>query len=190
MHLSYNEIELIDITRQIGRKGFKFSLVEELKDANLDDLFFYSVPTSFFTLDDRVPRILRELLTESEGCLKSNFLTGASACARKINYELAILNEIDDENYEERIKSLKNKHNKIEQTYFDTLLTIQKVTSSKVHENSYDGWTSGHVRLILASIREVLRELYVVPALRDDRRREIIELGNELLTVGPAKSEE
>ena len=57
----------------------------------LDADFFYSVPTSFFVMDERVPRVLRELLTESEGCLKSNFLTGASACARKVVYELAKL---------------------------------------------------------------------------------------------------
>lgn len=57
--------------------------------AILDDAMFYSVPTSFFVLDERVPHVLRDLLTEAEGCLKSNFLTGASACARKIVYELA-----------------------------------------------------------------------------------------------------
>lgn len=188
MHLSYTDIETYEFQLDFRRINKRFKL--DAKNVNIDDLFFYSVPTSFFVLDERVPRKLRELLTEAEGCLKSNFLTGASACARKIIYELAVLNEIEDENYDERIKSLKKTHNEIEQTYFDTLLTIQKVTSSKVHENSYDGWTSGHVRLILASIREVLRELYVVPALRDDRRREIIKLGSELLANGAAKSEE
>ena len=190
MHLTYRDIGIIAQSPKIRVHRYRFDMGEDLKDEKLDDLFFYSVPTSFFVLDERVPRKLRELLTEAEGCLKSNFLTGASACARKMIYELAVLNSIEDENYEERIKSLKKKHRDIEQTYFDTLLTIQKVTSSKVHENSYDGWTSKHVRLILASIREVLRELYVVPALRDDRRREIIELGNELLAVGPETSEE
>ena len=55
---------------------------------DLDAAFFYSVPTSFFTIDTRVPKIIRELITEAEGCVKMNFLTGASACCRKAIYEL------------------------------------------------------------------------------------------------------
>ena len=172
MHLSFTSIGVLE-----QRHAF---FLDKNEDRSLDEFFFYSVPTSFFTLDERVPRVLRELLTEAEGSLKSNFLTGASACARKIIYELAVINEICDASYEDRIKSLKKKHRDIDQTYFDSLLTIQKATSSKVHENAYDGWTSGHVRLILASIREVLHELYVVPGLRADRRQAVIDLGNEL----------
>ena len=190
MHLSYKDIDLVDISNQIRRKGYRFSLGDDLKDTSLDNLFFYSVPTSFFTLDERVPRILRELLTEAEGCLKGNFLTGASACARKIIYELAVLSEVDDESYEERIKSLKKKYTEVEPTYFDNLLAIQRITSSKVHENAYDGWTSGQVRLILASIREVLHELYVVPAMRADRRQAVIELQNQLLKNDSSRTKE
>ncbi len=85
------------------------------------------------------------------------------------------------DNYEDRIKSLKEKHPEVEQTYFDTLLTIQKVTSSKVHENAYDGWESNHLRVLLASLRKVLHEMYVAPALRADGRREIEDLKKELL---------
>ena len=116
------------------------------------------------------PRILRDLLTEAEGSLKSNYLTGASACVWKIVYELTRLEETSGNNYEDRIKSLKEKHPEVEQTYFDTLLTIQQVTSSKVHENAYDGWESNHLRVLLASLRKVLHELYVAPALRADGR--------------------
>ena len=109
------------------------------------------------------------------------FLTGASTCARKIIYELGSLQKIDGDNYEDRIKSLKDKHPEVEPTYFDTLLTIQQLTSSMVHENSYDGWQSQHLKIILATLREILHELYVVPALRDDRRKSILNLKKELL---------
>ena len=156
---------------------------------SLDDQFFYSVPTSFFVLDQRIPRILRDLLTEAEGSLKSNFLTGASACARKIIYELGSIQEVDGDNYEDRIKSLKKRHPEVESEYFDTLLTIQQLTSSKVHENSYDGWKSQHLQIILASLREILHELYVVPALRDDRRKSILDLKKELLPEDVSVSE-
>ncbi len=161
---------------------WRFSLPEDDgAETLLDEVFFYSVPTSFFVLDERIPKILRELLTEAESCLKSNFLTGASACARKIVYELAVLKGASANNYGDRIKSLKTTHPSVEPTFFDMLLTIQQVTSSKVHENSYDGWESKHLRLILASLSEVLHEIYVVPATRKDRREAIVSLKQELL---------
>ena len=189
MQLSFDLIDTISFVWN-RRPAWKFNFDEESQGRNLDDLFFYSVPTSFFSLDARVPRPLRELLTEAEGCLKSNFLTGASACARKIIYELAILNQIDTGSYVSGIKALKAQHPEVEPTFFDTLLTIQQVTSSKVHENSYDGWGSKHVRVILASIREVLHEIYVVPALGKDRRREVLRLRSELLGDNPPASQD
>ncbi len=149
----------------------------------IDDLFFYSVPTSFFVLDDSIPKILRELITEAEGCLKSNFLTGASACVRKVIYDLAVLEKASGANYEDRIKSLKDIKKEIDPTFFDTLLTIQEITRSKVHEQSYDGWQSKHLRPILATLIEILREMYVIPALRQKKRETILKLQQEVLGV-------
>ena len=190
MHLSYTELETRQVVhRYIHQRYNVFHLDTEQTKRPLDDFFFFSVPTSFFSLDQRVPRVLRSLLTEAEGCLKGNYLTGASACARKIIYELAELNGVTERNYEQRIRSLKAKHDEVERTYFDTLLTIQQVTSAKVHENSYDGWESKHMRVILASIREILHELYVVPALRKDKRTEILNLRSELLGDTPLSPE-
>ena len=187
MHLSYSEISLRDMTHEHPyRNAYQFTVD---KGQVLDELFFYSVPTSFFALDKRIPRVLRELLTEAEGSLKSNFLTGASACARKIVYELAIIEKATGEDYAKRIKSLKQKRTDVDGAYFDTLLTVQAVTSSKVHENAYDKWEASHVRLVLASLRQILHELYVVPALRADRRREIESLREEVLQRGPKKTQ-
>ena len=84
------------------------------------------------------------------------------------------------DSYEDRIKSLKSVRPEVEPTYFDTLLAIQQVTSTKVHENSYDGWEARHLRIILAALSEVLHELYVLPAVRDDRRKAVLALGKEL----------
>jgi hypothetical protein len=149
-------------------------------DIDIDEHLFYSVPTSFHVVDERIPRVLRELLTEAEGCLKSNFLTGASACARKIVYEMAVLAETEGNNYEDRIKALKAKYPAVDGTYFDTLLTIQQLTSDKVHEESYDGWQSKHLRLILATLIEVMNEVYVIPAVREEKRREILKLKQDV----------
>lgn len=186
MHLTFKDVEREHVGNQNGRSIYRFTDVEGVDMGEyLDSAFFFSVPTSFFVLDNRVPSRLRELLTEAEGCAKSNFLTGASACARKIVYELGVLSSASGENYEDRIKSLKDLHEEVDSAYFDTLLTIQQLASSKVHENSYDGWESKHLRVILAALREVLHEIYVVPALRADRRKEILTLRD---TLNPVKS--
>jgi len=173
MHLSFEAIPLHQY--QDGSWVYRFQ-----RSAGLDDAFFYSVPTSFFVLDPRVPSVLRELVTEAEGCLKSNFLTGASACARKIVYELARVQKGEGSNYDERIKSLKSLHPEVQGEFFDSLLTIQQVTSTKVHEDAHDGWKASHLRIILLSLREILHELYVVPALREDRRNAILALKEDL----------
>lgn len=174
MHLSYVDIVITEYSRGIA----KFIVKEGIE---LDDLFFYSVPTSVFAIDDRVPRVIRDLLTEAEGSLKSNFLTGASACIRKIVYELAKIEKAEGTNYDDRIKSLKGKRPDVTDTYFDTLLTIQQVTSEKVHENSYDGWTAKHIRLILTTLLDILQEMYVLPAVRDDMRKQVLALRAEIL---------
>lgn len=184
MHLAYSQIPVSAAHSSPKETLYRFRLPENGDEDNvLDGLFFYSVPTSFFVLDKRVPRVLRELLTECEGCIKSNFLTGASACARKIIYELAAIEKASGDNYEDRVKSLKASHEQVEPEFFDTLLTIQQVTSSKVHERSLDGWEAKHLRIIVASMKEILHEIYVVPALREDRRKSILDLKARL--VGP-----
>lgn len=182
MHLSYHNLDIHKVGFAGNVSRYKFSY--ELGAGNLhalDDAFFYSVPTSFFLLDERIPRVLRELLTEARGCLQANFLTGASACARKMVYELGILNSATGDNYEDRIKSLKDIHPEVDPAFFDTLLTIQQVTSTKVHEGSYDGWEAKHLRIILQALSDVLHEIYVVPALRADRRNTLLTLKQELI---------
>ena len=47
--------------------------------------------------------------------------------------------------------------------------------------SSYDGWEAKHLRVILAALAEVLREIYVVPALRADRRKEVLALKDSLM---------
>lgn len=174
MHLSFEEITTHGIAS--GKRRFDIAKGEEL-----DNKFFYSVPTSFFSLDKRIPKILRELITEAEGCLKGNFLTGASACARKIVYELAILQKAEGSKYDERIKSLKKIRSDIEEEYFDTLLTVQQITSDKVHEQSYDGWQAKHLRLILSTLVELLNIIYVIPEIRKEKRKSILSLKDEIL---------
>ena len=64
LHLSYEK--LVDNDSSIS-----FNTDE------IDSHIFYSVPTSFFVIDERIPRIIRELIAEAEGCVKMNFLNSA-----------------------------------------------------------------------------------------------------------------
>ena len=108
---------------------------------------FYSVPTSFFVIDARIPAILRDLITEAEACLKMNLLTGASACTRKAIYELTVLQETTGEHYDDRIKELKSRFTYIDPELFNILGLIKDMTSDKVHEQSWPKWDSAHLKL-------------------------------------------
>jgi hypothetical protein len=164
MHLSYQS--LLDT----GYSTYRFN------ESDLDSQIFYSVPTSFFVVDSRIPRPLRELITEAEGCVKMNFLTGASACARKAIYELTVLQKCASENYDERIKELKSKFPQIVSHLFDVLGHIKDMTSDKVHEQSWEEWDSGHLVLFIETLKAILKEIYVIPDERQRRSRFIQNL--------------
>ena len=172
MHLSHEEMRL---GLYPGGNGKFFTT------SDLDGKFFYSHPTSFFVMDERIPAVLRQLMSEAESCLKMNLLTGASACARKVVYELARIEGASGANYEDRLKSLKSVRTDLDGTHFDNLLSVQQVTSTKVHEDAYDGWRAEHLRVILATLSEVLRLLYVEPKVREERRAALLKLKNEVM---------
>jgi hypothetical protein len=163
MHLSFSDLS--------NERDYNFRV-----GLNFDEHIFYSVPTSFFVLDARIPQVLRDLITEAEGCLKINFLTGASACTRKAIYELTILEKAQGNNYDERIKFLKNKYSQIDPDLFDVLAHIKDMTSDKVHEQSWDKWDSKHLMLFTQTLKTILQELYVIPKEREQRTNQIKEL--------------
>jgi len=69
----------------------------------------------------------------------------------------------------------------VEEIYFDTLLTIQQMTSDKVHEQSYGGWQAKHLWLILSTLVELLNIIYVIPEIRKEKRKSILSLKDEIL---------
>lgn len=163
MHLSYKNLAL----------GFHY---DDGKVEDLDSEIFYHVPTSFFAIDNRIPKLLRELISEAEGSLKMNYLTGASACTRKCIYELLVKEKCIEDEYREKIKSLKVKFPDIDPTYFDILNQIQGMTSDKIHEQSWDKWNHQNLKLILETLKNVLYEIYVTPEIKKDRVNNIKKL--------------
>ena len=178
MHLSYDSIIAPASTWIHGEFGWRFK-----KGIDIDSHIFYSQPTSFFVVDSRIPRILRELITEAEGCLKMNYLTGASACMRKAIYELLIIEKmekIEEEDYEHRIKLLKKKYPNSDPSLFDILAHIQGMTSDKIHEQSWDKWDSPNLKLIIETLKTVLYDIYVIPEMKKERSIKIQQLRGKI----------
>lgn len=164
MHSTFEDM----VSKHYERSRWYREISEEYIGA-IDDHIFHSQPSSFFVLDDRIPRIIRELITEAEGCLKMNFLTGASACMRKAIYEFIVKEKAEGDNYQSKIKDLKKKHPSVDPTYFDVLSHIQDMTSEKIHEQSWDKWDSKYVKLIIEALKSVLYEIYVLPIQKAER---------------------
>lgn len=176
MHLSFKD--LIDHRYDVIIEGI-----------DIDSKIFYSVPTSYFVLDNRIPVIIRELITEAEGCLKMNYLTGASACMRKAIYELLKIEEVQGPDYESRIKSLKTKYSNSDPSLFDILAHIQDMTSDKIHEQSWPKWDSKRLILIIETLKTVLHDIYVLPKLKADRSQFIEKLRADLIKDKKEKKE-
>ncbi len=176
MHLSFEEIADVLQTPN-GRPEFVFK-----PSIDLDSKIFYSVPTSFFTIDDRIPREIRELISEAEGCLKMNYLTGSSACMRKAIYELLVLEGTDADHYEDKIKQLKDKFPNSDPELFDIMGHIQQMTSDKIHEQSWDKWDSTNLHLIIETLKTVLYDIYVLPKMKEERSKTIKGLRESALT--------
>lgn len=154
-------------------------------DVDLDRAFFYSVPTSFFVVDARIPKAIRELITEAEGCAKMNYLTGASACTRKAIYELLDLQDTTGPNYDEKIKDLAGKQPSVDPELFEILGHVKDMTSDHVHEQSWVAWDSKHLQLFLGAFKAVLHEIYVVPDEKKSRADSVRALKAQL---GKAKA--
>lgn len=161
MHLTFTEI------------AYYSGFYQFHEDVDLDSYIFYSVPTSFFVVDLRIPKIIRELITEAEGCIKMNYLTGASACCRKAIYELTVKEKAEGGDYEARIKFLKSKFPSVDSDIFDILCHIKDMTSDKIHEQSWDKWDAKHLKLFLETLKIILHNIYVVPDEKKSRTQSV-----------------
>lgn len=167
MHLSFQEL----------RARISHAYYSRFADGiDIDTGLFFSQPTSYFVLDNRIPEIVRELIYEAENCRKSNFLVGASACLRKAIYELIEYEKIvvknpktGHANYQESMKALGIKFPKVESELFDALGHIQEMASDNVHEGSWEAWDSQKLRILIELTKATLHEIYVVPEERKDR---------------------
>ena len=155
---------------------------------DLDSYFFLHQPTSFFTLDERIPRVIRDLITEADGCRKMNFLVGASGALRKAIYKFLknkkahkAKNEKGELlSYKGQVQWLKNKHPLVASEYFDALVNIQGMTSEELHEDKdWKPWSQKEFDFLVATIKAALHEIYVVPEERKGMLARVLKLGPE-----------
>jgi len=170
IHLSFKELRASYVEYNQKKYNNQFA-----KGTDIDAGIFFSQPTSYFILDNRIPEIVRELVYEAENSRKSNFLVGASACLRKAVYELLEYEKAIVKNkktghaiYQESIKNLKSKFPKVEEQLFDALGHIQELASDFIHEGSWDAWDSPKLRVLIELTKVILHEMYVVPEERKD----------------------
>lgn len=159
---------------------------EDGNTKELDDVFFYSQPTSFFTIDERIPKTIREPLSESEVALKSNLLTGASGGLRKAIFKLLKVEKIPDIDsqgafitHDERVDQLKKKHPNIESQLLDELKAVHMLTSQELHENDWEDFDAATLRFLIGVTNEILTEIYVMPDETKKRRETITALKNK-----------
>jgi len=171
MHLSFKELR--DSYVEYNRTKYNNRFADEI---DIDSELFFSQPTSYFVLDNRIPEKVRELVYEAENSRKSNYLVGASACLRKAIYELlehekAIIKnpKTGYADYQASIKSLKSKFSAVASELFDALGHIQEMASDNVHEGSWEAWDSPKLRFIIELTKATLHEMYVVPEERKER---------------------
>lgn len=150
----------------------------------IDDYIFHSIPSTSFVLDERIPKELRDLFNEADECRKANFKIGASACLRKFIYtflhkQLNVIKgnkpfqrieEMGYHNYDDCILEIRKAYPNLSM-YFDILSKIKGIMSDQMHEESWGEISSDHLSLYLGVLETLMNEVYVQPALQNERHK-------------------
>ncbi len=146
-----------------------------------DETIIMSIPTSFFTIDKRIPKKLRDLVNEAEKCIQNNCLTGASACVRKAIYEFLIAENAAGGSYEEKMKSLKGKYKTVDDDHIDILVSMQGIMCDQVHESSiHESYKSMEAKAYIELLKEIFNQVYVVPDELKAKKSQINDLFGSL----------
>ena len=123
-----------------------------------------SAAPAFLALDTRVPATLRDLLVEADGCLKSGFLTGATACAQRAVQTLLKLEDADGASFQARLRSLSDKYPAVAQVLFAVLMHFGDETIPD--ESKLD---AHRLQLLTVTLKAVMYEIYVLGPERTER---------------------
>lgn len=162
--------------RPDGLDSTKYPDYRKNIEHKLDIFFFYHFPTSFFTIDENIPKEIRELVTEAEGCKEMNFLVGASGALRKAIYKLLKHEKAAGENYEDKIKWLKDKYPGVEDVYIDALGNIKDMNDQTLHEDDWEPFTGPEFTFLVESMKGILNQIYVEPLKRKKMLEKVLSL--------------
>lgn len=164
--------------------------------SDLDSKIYHSIPSSFFSMDERIPKEMRMLFDEAQECKKSNLKIGASACLRKLIYTLLFeqlnkkegkikcsLKNLGYEHYSDCIKALKEYHPSLD-VFIEPLSDITGITSEQVHEASWGEISVNDLSICLEAVKELLYQIYVYPAVLQERRNKINQMKNKAVLKG------
>jgi hypothetical protein len=121
--------------------------------------------------DDRVPASVRELLLEADGCVANGFLTGATACAQRSVDALLKLEKTDGATHDARVRALADKTPGLPPILMTVLTQLGDVAARDTVK-----LTPNTLQLLLATLKAVAHEIYVVAPERSDRLQHIRRL--------------
>lgn len=119
---------------------------------------------AFLTLDDRIPAVVRELMTEADGCWKNGYLTGGTACAQRAINLILTAEKIDGQDMEARVRGLGEKYPAVPQMLTTVLQRFGDATSRDGAKLSASG-----LQLLVVTLKAIVYEIYVLGPERVER---------------------
>lgn len=128
---------------------------------------------SFLNPHPKIPVAIRDLLVEADGCIRSGFLIGGAACARRAVEMLLTATKADGETYEARLEWVHKTH------AVPQMLTM--IVAQCGNPNVRDARLGQKtLELFVAAIKAVLYELYVLGPDRTERLQHIRRLVSQV----------
>jgi len=121
--------------------------------------------------DDRLPPALRDLLVEADGCVTNGFYTGGTACAQRAVEALLRQEKAEGSTHEARIRSLVEKAPGLPQILVTVLTQLGDVSGRDTAK-----LTANTLNLLLATLKAVVHEIYVIGPERTERLQYIRRL--------------
>src|SRR5262245_31509469 len=137
----------------------------------LNDAGRSSTSPPFLMPDDRLPPALRDLLIEADGCVTNGFYTGGTACAQRA-VEVLLRNEkTEGSTHEARVRSLVEKTPGLPQILVTVLTQLGDVSGRDTAK-----LTANTLNLLIATLKAVVYEIYVIGPERTERLQYIRRL--------------
>lgn len=125
----------------------------------------------FMTLDERVPAVLRKAIEEADGCLQMGFTMGGTACARLAMRTIIHMEHADLGDYAKSLAALGDKHPAVPPALFQIVGMLG---------GGDEPLTTEALQALIAAVKAIVYELYVLAAERVERLMYVHELVEHL----------